>query len=320
MIKRGRYSRPFLHAATMVVLGLGVIIAPFIANTYPVFSQSIPNTIKDSSSQQSIVVGENVFHTQYSEKPRDEIVPYTVQKGDTISTIAQKYGVSVETIKWQNNLTYDEINVGEQLDILPVTGVSHKVQSGDTVYTIAKKFDTDPQKIVDFPFNDFANPETFSLVSGQILIVPDGIEPSEQPTYRRPVYIAQGPSAPRSSAGFAWPLSGPISQFAAWYHMAVDITAPVGTPIVSANSGVVSSVITGSWDGGYGNNVYVDGGNGYITHYAHLSGVNVSPGQSVVGGSTVVGWVGLTGRTTGSHLHFEILQNGSLVNPLSFLQ
>ncbi|EKD86037.1 MAG: Peptidase M23 [uncultured bacterium] len=102
--------------------------------------------------------------------------------------------------------------------------------------------------------------------------------------------------------------------------MAIDITADVGTPILAANSGTVSNVITGTWDGGYGNNVYIDGGNGYQTHYAHMSSVYVSSGQSVVAGKTVVGAVGLTGRTTGAHLHFEVIQNGALVNPLSFLQ
>lgn len=100
--------------------------------------------------------------------------------------------------------------------------------------------------------------------------------------------------------------------------MALDITDPVGTPITAATSGVVSSVSVGSYDGGYGNNVYIDAGNGYQTHYAHMLSVNVSPGQSVRAGQ-VIGYVGLTGRTTGAHLHFEILQNGALVNPLSFL-
>lgn len=321
MIKRGRYSRPFLHGATMVVLGFGVIITPFIANTYPVFSQNLSNTIQSSSSGQSIVVGENVFQTNISQKPRDKVISYTVQKGDTLSTIAQKYGISDETIKWANDLSGDTINVGDRLDILPVTGVSYKVQSGDTVYTIAKKFDTDPQKIVDFPFNDFANPETFSLVSGQMLLVPDGIKPSEQPYVKRQAYIASGPSSTSySGSGYTWPVRGVVSQFASWYHMALDITVPYGTPIVAAKSGVVSTVSTGTWDYGYGNNVIIDSGNGYSALYAHMEAVNVGPGQEVVAGSTVIGWVGLTGRTTGPHVHFEIRQNGAAVNPLSFLQ
>lgn len=321
IMKRGRYSRPFLHFATMGVLTIGVILAPFLASTYPIFSQNSTTAAKIASSAQaqSIFVGENLFQTDISQKPRDKIIEYTVQKGDTISTIAEKFGISTQTIKWQNNLINDNLSVGDSLEILPVTGVAYKVQSGDTVYTIAKKFDTVPQKIVDFPFNDFANPETFSLVSGQILIVPDGVKPSEQPFIKRQIYIAQGPTSV-SSAGFTWPISGGISQFASWYHMALDITNPTGTPIVAAQGGTVTKISTGTWDGGYGNNIIIDGGGGYQTLYAHMSGVNVGIGQQVVAGKTVIGYVGNTGRSTGPHLHFEIRRNGVLVNPLPYLQ
>ena len=320
IMKRGRYSRPFLHLSTMGVLTAGVILAPFLANTYPVFSQNATDASKiAASSGQSIVVGENVFQTEISQKPRDKIITYTVQKGDTVSTIAQKFGISQDTVRWANDLSDDNLNVGDTLQILPVTGIAYKVQSGDTVYSIAKKFDTEAQKIVDFPFNDFANPETFSLVNGQMLIVPDGIKPSEQPYIKRQIFIAQGPTAV-SSAGFTWPMHGSISQFASWYHMALDITDPVGTPIVAAQSGVVSAVSIGGWDYGYGTNVYIDGGNGYKTHYAHMSSVTVSVGQSVTAGKTIIGYSGNTGRSTGPHLHFEVIKNGVLVNPLPFLQ
>lgn len=323
MIKRGRYNRPFLHFATLGVLGIGVILAPFLASTYPIFSQNGVNavTIASSSSAQSIVVGENVFQTDISQKPRDKTLTYTVQKGDTLSTIAQKFGISEDTIRWANNLSDDNLNVGDTLQILPVTGIAYKVQSGDTVYTIAKKFATDPQKIVDFPFNDFANPETFSLVTGQMLIVPDGIQPEAQPFIKQQVYIAQGPSTTSfSGSGYTWPVHGIITQFASWYHMALDIAAPYGTPIVAAKSGVVAEVNTGGWDYGYGNDVIIDHGGGYKTLYAHMEAVNVSPGQQVVGGSTVIGWIGLTGRTTGPHVHFEVRINDVTVNPLPFLQ
>lgn len=303
----------------MVVLGIGVLLAPFLASTYPVLSSRAASNLDFPSQTQSIIVGEDVFKTDISQKPRDKIITYTVERGDTISTIAQKFGISEQTVKWANDLTNDNITVGDDLKILPVTGISYKVVRGDTVYSIAKAFDTDPQKIVDFPFNDFANPETFSLVVGQMLVVPDAIKPSERPSIKRQLFIAQGPVSV-SSAGFTWPIRGSISQFASWYHMALDIESPVGTPIVAANSGTVSQVILGAWDGGYGNNVYISDGSGYQTHYAHLSGANVSVGDKVTAGKSVIGWVGLTGRTTGSHVHFEIIKNGSLVNPLSYLQ
>lgn len=323
MMKRGRYNRPFLHLTTMTVLGFGVLLAPIIADTFPLFSTEstdLRNLANAQVGEQSISVGEDVFATENSDKPRDKVLTYTVQKGDTISTIARKYGISTDTIKWANGLSGDNIVIGDSLKIPPVTGIVHIVQPGETVYTIAKKLDTDPQKIVEFPFNDFVNPETFSLVSGQTLIVPDGIKPSERPTApRRQVYLVQGPVSV-SNAGFYWPVRGGISQFASWYHMALDITMPFGSSIVAAQDGKVSVVSLGTWDGGYGNNVWIDNGSGLATHYAHMNNVSVKPGDSVVAGKTIIGSVGLTGRTTGPHVHFEIRQNGVLVNPLPFLQ
>lgn len=331
LMKRGRYNRPFLHLTTMGVLGLGVLIGPYLADTYPVFTTQVKastDLANAENQQQSISVSDNIFSTDASDKPRDKVLTYIVQKGDTISTIAKKFNISVDTIKWTNDLTSDDLGVGDELRILPVTGILHKVSKGDTVYTIAKKYDTDAQKIVDFPFNEFANAETFSLVGGQMLIVPDGIKPdisnSQRSTIKQQQQSFNAQVAPQSvtAGGFSFPLPGNtgISQYAVWYHMALDITAPYGAPIVAAQNGVVSSVRIGTYDGGYGNNVYITGDNGYSSHYAHMTGSNVGVGDRVVAGKTIVGWVGMTGRTTGPHLHFEIMKDGQLLNPLPFLQ
>jgi murein DD-endopeptidase MepM/ murein hydrolase activator NlpD len=101
--------------------------------------------------------------------------------------------------------------------------------------------------------------------------------------------------------------------------MALDITASIGSPVVAAQNGIVSGVSVGTWDGGYGTSVHVRNGD-VETHYAHLGGINVSVGQSVSAGSTVLGWIGMTGRTTGPHVHFEVIKAGVLVNPLPYLQ
>ena len=320
-MKRGRYSRPFLHIAAILVIGIGVMIAPFLADTYPIFSSKAnePLNLNSSEAKQSITVDNNVFQTEISQKPRNKTITYIVEKGDTLSTIAEKFGISVDTIKWANDLKSESLTVEDEIKIIPVTGVEHKVVKGETVYAIAKKYSSNPQQIVDFPFNDFANPETFSLVEGQMLLVPDGIKPSEQPVIRRQTYIAQGPITV-SGSGFSWPLGGLITQFSSWYHAALDIASPIGTPIVAARSGRVISMSTGTWDFGYGNNVIIDHGDGYQTLYSHMSAVNVGAGDNVTGGKTVIGAIGMTGRTTGPHLHFEIRQNGTLLNPLPFLQ
>src|SRR3990172_8288275 len=145
MMKRGRYNRPFLHISAMTLLSIGLAFSPIIAGTYPVFSQDSAVSQAENPPKQSIIVGDNVFSTDISQKPRDKIITYTVQKGDTLSTIARKFGVSVETIQWENDISGDSLTVGDELAILPVTGVSYKVLQGETIYTIAKKLDTQPQ-------------------------------------------------------------------------------------------------------------------------------------------------------------------------------
>lgn len=331
LMKRGRYNRPFLHMTTMGVLGIGVLVGPYLADTYPIFtSQAKANTdlANAEGEQQSMSISDNVFSTDFSEKPRDKVITYKVQKGDTLSTIAKKFGISTDTIKWANDLSSDTISVDQELKILPVSGIMHKVTKGDTVYTIAKKYDTVAQKIVDFPFNEFANPETFALVEGQMLLVPDGIKPDVSESQRTLIkqrqrtFFAQG-SAPAVSAGsffFPLPNNTGFSQYASWYHMAVDITAPIGNAVVAAHNGTVTQVSIGSWDGGYGNNVWISDGAGIETHYAHMNTINVSVGESVVGGKTILGTSGNSGRSTGPHLHFEVRKNGVLQNPLLYLR
>lgn len=210
VMKRGRYNRPFMHLTTMGVLGIGVLIAPFLADTYPIFSSKAATLDLNASSnkKESIFVGEEIFETDISEKPRDKVITYRVEKGDTLSTIAKKFNVSEDTIRWGNDLDDDDLDVGAELKILPVTGLSHKVESGETIHSIAKKYNTDAQKIADFPFNEFAgNGESFDLVVGQMLVVPDGIKPSEQQTIKRQVYLAQNP-APVAAGGFTFPVRG----------------------------------------------------------------------------------------------------------------
>lgn len=318
MMKRGRYNRAFLHIVAMSVLGVGVMVAPLLAETYPIFAQQSASNlaIGEEETAQSISVNTDVFQTQISQKPRDKVTMYTVQKGDTVSTIAKKFNISADTVRWANNLSGDNITVGDELKIPSVTGILHKVSSGESVYSIAKKYDTSAQGIVDFPYNDFANPQTFSLVVGEIVMVPDGVKPEEQPTYVRPSrYIARGAPSAVGASGYAWPIHGPLSQGFSWYHQALDIESPVGTPVMAAETGTVAQVYVGGWNGGYGTHVLITGASGNTTLYAHMSSVNVSVGDSVGAGTTTIGWVGMTGRTTGPHLHFEV--KGA--NPLSYL-
>ena len=128
-----------------------------------------------------------------------------------------------------------------------------------------------------------------------------------------------GSSAPPSSSGLIWPCGGPItSPFGMRWgslHPGIDIGASSGTPIKAAASGVV---LTAGYNGGYGNLVVLDNGNGIATAYAHQSQIAVSVGQTVSQGQ-VIGYVGSTGFSTGPHLHFEVRVNGSPVDPMGYL-
>ncbi len=314
-VKRGLYQRSFLHTSLVVLISAGVIGGPMIANSYPTVAVDSlqeftpPSAVLSSFDEQETT-------TQQSEKPRDNILVHAVKEGDTLAGLAEKYGVSVDSIKWLNtNLSGEKLAIGQEVQIPPVTGVVHKVKRGETVYSIAKKYNTDAQQIVNWPFNNFTDLDTFALASGQTLVVPDGVMPEEQPVYT-PRMIAQVGLNP-GDGRFIWPTQGIITQRPVSYHMALDIANSSLPPIGSADGGTV--VLTEKQRYGYGWHIIIDHGNGYQTLYGHLSDIYVSPGQAVSKGS-IIGRMGSTGRSTGTHLHFEIRKGGVLLNPLGFLK
>ena len=319
--QRGRHAKKFIHAGMAGLSAVGMVIAPVVANEFP--GRNVDPW--DTGSGEVVLatsINEITITTQHSEKMRDKIIEYEVQQGDTVSTIAVKFGVSEDTVLWENDLkTNSTIKPGQVLKILPITGVSHKVQKGDTVYTIAKKYSTEPQSIVDFPYISFTNDETFELAIGQIIIVPYGEKASTSPVPRQttPRFRQLTPDAGSvvASGSFVWPAQGRLTQYWSWYHKGIDIANSSSPNILAADSG---TVVTAGWSNvGYGYHIVIDHGNGYRTLYAHLSSIYVSPGQGVGRGSAI-GRMGSTGRSTGIHLHFEVIRNGVYLNPLGVLQ
>ncbi|MBI4058582.1 M23 family metallopeptidase [Candidatus Gottesmanbacteria bacterium] len=313
--KRGLYQRPFLHASFFVLAIGGVVGVPIIANNYTVSAQdqlasyTPPSAVLSSFDDQGTL-------TQESEKPRDKIWTHTVRDGETLGTIAEVYRVSIESIKWANpTLKDDKLSIGQKLEIPPVTGIVHKVKKGESIYSIAKKYQTDAQNILNFPFNDFADLDTFALTAGQTLIVPDGVMPEAKPVQTPKLLAQAGTSA--GNGQFIWPINGIISQRPVSYHMALDIANPALPPILASDGGTVVGVEKQKY--GYGWHVIIDHFNGFQTLYAHLSDIYVTVGQNVTKGA-IIGQVGSTGRSSGPHLHFEIRKNGVALNPLGFLQ
>jgi len=212
-------------------------------------------------------------------------------------------------------LKTDVIKPGQVLKIPPITGVVHKVASGETVYSIAKKYGVTAQNIVNYIWNDFADSDTFALTAGQTLYVPDGVIRLAPIT--SPQFIAQIQAGVRGTSNFIWPTSGSITQNPVWYHMALDIANNAAPAILAADSGTVS--YAGCVGYGYGCSVIIDHGNGYQTLYAHLSSYIPDAGASVSQGQQI-GVMGSTGRSTGTHLHFEVRSGGTLLNPWNFLK
>ncbi len=322
--KRGKYVRPFLHSSMTGLFLVGLAVAPLVRDALPVENPSLNEGVGGVILGQTVAAQESAMTTLESVKPRDTIITYTVQKGETLSAIAKKYNLSTDTLRWQNNLkSNDDIAEGQQLEIPPVDGIVHKVKRGDTIYSIAKKYSVDPQVIVNWPFNTYTDDENFGLAVGQLLVVPDGVKPKERITEpNNNAYIAgrQTPNAGSvaPSGSFAWPTGGAISQRFVWYHTGLDIANSAAPDIVAADAGTI--VIAGWPDNiGYGNRVLIDHGNGFSTLYAHMSAIYVKPGQTVNRGDAI-GKMGSTGRSTGTHLHFEIRTAQGNVDPLSYLK
>jgi murein DD-endopeptidase MepM/ murein hydrolase activator NlpD len=324
--RRGKYSRPFLHFGTITLVFVVITFGPLILDqTQRQEEQSQVN----SGVLQSIAAYTDDLSTIQSEEVRQfrsgEIHVHRVQEGETLTSIAQLYNVRPETITWENNLTKDaKLKPGQELRILPVDGIRHKVARGETIYTLAKKYglgdDTaDAQKIVNYPFNEFKNSETFELAIGQTLLIPDGIKPQERSITPVATFARNlTPDAGNVSAqGFIVPAAGKVTQGYSFYHKAFDIANRGGGPITAADSG---TVVLAGWpdNSGYANRVMIDHGNGFVTLYAHLSVIQVQTGQRVARGN-VIGQMGCTGRCTGTHLHFEIRRGGVLENPGSYL-
>lgn len=265
-------------------------------------------------------IPEQIGRTERPAVARTEPVLYKVRPGDNPYLIATRFGLQPESIVWANPKLEDDPNllsIGQELVIPPTDGVLHTVDSGETLSTIADDYDVTVEDIIGYGPNNLT--ADAGLVEGQWVMVPGGEKPFLEAT-SAPAE-AQWAPAPKAYGGatgaFVWPVSGRITQ-APWSgHMALDIGNGIGTPVTAADSGVV--VFAGWSNTGYGYNVVIDHGNGFRTRYAHLSYYHVEPGQQVKQ-HQLIGKVGTTGRSTGPHLHFEVIYNGVRQNPYNYLK
>jgi len=274
---------------------------------------------------------------------RYDVIEYTVESGDSIFSIADKFNLKPETILWGNRYTLGDdphfIVPGQSLNILPVDGVYHQWSSGEGLNGVASFYDVTPEDIINWPGNgldpdqigDYANP---NIPPDKMLVIPGG-----QGTYtdwRTPRISRDEPATAKhlgpgactasydginGSLTFIWPsteryLSG-FDYNPETNHFGIDIAGKLGNLIFAADHGVV--VYAGWNDYGYGEMIVIDHGSGWQTLYAHLNQVNVFCGQEVYQGDTI-GLMGSTGKSTGPHLHFEMRSDEyGRVNPWNFL-
>jgi LysM repeat protein len=284
------------------------------------------------------------IHTVIPNRPRTEIVKYTVQAGDTVFGIAEKYGLRPQTILWGNYYTLRDdphrLSPGQELNILPVDGTYYEWQSGDGLNGVARGLNVTPEDIINYPGNnldvvtigDYSNP---NIQPGTWLIVPGGRR--EFISWSAPIGVTrQNPGIARQlgpgacgviSDGavgygyFIWPsnrhyLSG-FDFSPETNHFGLDISGSLGEGLYAVDAGVI--VYAGWNDWGYGTMVVIDHGNGWQSLYAHMSALNVVCGESV-GQGAVIGAIGSSGRSSGAHLHFELMHTSyGKVNPWLYL-
>ncbi|MDD3661453.1 MAG: M23 family metallopeptidase [Candidatus Dojkabacteria bacterium] len=328
----GRGSWYRLVVVATILISVGVL--PFtlqhkqlssqvLAEAEPVQAVSETDLLVERGSSQTLVP---------KGRSRLDIITYTVQGGDTISVIAERHGVSSQTLLWANDMSaYDFIRPGDQLKIPPGNGVIHTVSSGDTLSSVAGKYNAAEQAIADVNWLD----PPFNLVEGQTLFIPEGTmpPPPAPPTPIASVGSNAGsvnyptpslpPADPSASRFLGWPVSGGlglVTQCPSAWHMAIDIANSSYPPLIASAAGtVIFAGMSDPW--GYAWSVQIDHGNGYTTWYAHMSSIAVVSGQYVAKGQ-VIGNMGATGLATGVHVHFELRAGvgwASRINPAPYM-
>jgi LysM repeat protein len=244
--------------------------------------------------------GETESFVDLGKSGTGQISVYVVREGDTLSEIAEMFGVSANTVIWANDIRGSSIRVGQELVILPISGVRHVVKSGDTLQSIAKKYKADLEDILSY--NGFVSGTTIRL--GDVVVIPNGVI-NVAPSLARSSGSPTVQSYPIYSGYYLRPISGGRKSQGLHGHNGVDLASPVGTPVFASAEGRVIVSRQGGYNGGYGTYIVISHPNGTQTLYAHMSANKVSVGQQIAQGQTI-GAVGLTGRTTGPHLHFEV--------------
>jgi len=283
--------------------------------------------LQESASESGIRRFANL-KTIIPNRPRAEVSSYTVQPGDNLFLIAEKYNLKPESVLWGNYEVLRDnpqfLQPGQELVILPTDGVYYPWKAGDTLNGVANFFRVKAEDILNWPGNqlDLAAIDQegeAQIEDGTWLIIPGGWR--ELRDWGPPAITRSNPAAAAyygsgycgsiyegaiGTGFFIWPTSATYLSgydYSPSLHPGIDIAGAVGNAIFAADSGVV--VFAGWSEFGYGYLIVLDHGNGWQSAYAHLSAVGVTCGQSV-GRGNVIGALGSSGNSSGPHLHFEL--------------
>ncbi|MDP1715651.1 MAG: M23 family metallopeptidase [Anaerolineales bacterium] len=297
-------------------------IGPAISLSLPPLSTNLPSQLEGGGIARHLQL-----KTRIPDRPSNKIVQYTVKRGDSPSSIARQFDIQPETILWGNqklNASVGILQIGDVLNILPVDGVLHTVNEGDALETLESLHGTPIQEILEYPGNNFDLTQPPTLMAGQQIIVPKGTSPilwseAQAPgaaqTGSRGRYSGNIPNL--GTGSFIWPVNAYALTQEYWSgHPGLDLATDFRLPIFASDSG---TVVFSGWDNtGYGNMVIIDHGNGYQTYYSHNEANLVGTGQTVVKGQQIAE-SGNTGNSTGNHIDFRILLNGTFLNPFNYL-
>jgi murein DD-endopeptidase MepM/ murein hydrolase activator NlpD len=311
--RKGQLAFPLAHAS---LLGVSFSLLLFTSGFGEFLYRQVGSL--DASGAVAIVSDRPSVATEESELLKTEVQEYMVESGDTLYDLAERFRVSVDALAYANELSEPYmLHPGDKLAIPPVEGLVYKVKKGDTVEKVAKKYEASAQSIVEF---NYLFPP-YDLEVGAEIIVPNAQVPQPKPVI--PQYSSQqfaggytpSPSGACNTPSLIWPsASRQISQYYWYGHRAIDIAGNV--PLYASASGKV--VYAGWKPYGYGQTVWINIGGGLQVRYAHMAKISVGVGQQVSAGR-VIGVSGNTGWAYGSHLHFELLCNGTKINPLPYL-
>ena len=250
------------------------------------------------------------------------VTAYIVEEGDTLWSIAERFDLGADTIIGSNSP--EKINSllpGTVLRIPDREGVFVKVSEGESVERLSSLYGTKRDQIYAANGIDIGSP----LSSAREVFLPGANYASVIQTESGMIKIASGREYLLRNT-LMWPVRGRVSSLFGWrsrsyasagsFHSGLDIMAPYGRAIVSAMDGVVAY---SGWMGGYGKTVVVDHADGVTTLYGHCSELAVQKGDPVYSGQ-LISYVGSTGKSTGSHLHFEVRKDSFPVDPLSALR